>query len=171
MDWKPRRETLPSDVHAALGLARGERVLAFGRAVDGVWLIGTDRSLYIGADDFVEIPWERVEHATWSSDDSALVVEEVADFGETHPRHVVRLDDPRRLLQLVRERVTASILLTRNVPIAGTKGLQIVTRRSPLRTGDIEFSFWLGDGLDPSDEAVLDARRRGLEQARVDLGL
>ena len=166
-----RKAAIPADVRDALELAPGERVLASGRSVDDVWLIGTDRSLYIGDDTIVEIPWERVERATWDRDDSALVVEEVADFGEPHPRHAVRLDDPRRLLQLIRERVTASILLTQNVPIEGSKGLQVVARRSPVRTGEVVFSFWLGEGLDPSADAVREARRRGLEQARIDLGL
>ena len=171
MGWKPRRDRLPREVLSALDLTRGERVLAFGRADDGVWLVGTDRSLYLGSDTFAEIPWEHVEHATWDRDESALVVDEVADFGEPHPRHVVHLDDPRRLLQLINERVTASILLTRNVPIEGSKGLQIVARRSPVRTGDVEFSFLLAKGLDPASGAVREARRRGLELARVDLGL
>ncbi|MGH3358974.1 MAG: hypothetical protein ACRDO7_09220 [Nocardioidaceae bacterium] len=171
MRLTPRRETVPADVRSALSLARGERVLAAGKAVDGVWLVGTDRSLYIGADPYTEIPWERVERATWDQDESALVVEEVADFGEPQPRHVAQLAEPRRLLELVRERVTASILLTRNVPVEGTRGIKVVARRSPLRHGEVQFSFWLADGIDPDDQAVREASRRGVAEAREELGL
>lgn len=165
------RATVPSEVREALSLARGERILAAGQDADGVWLIGTDRSLYVGGGPYTEMPWERVERATWDRDEEALVVEEVADFGEPQPRHVARLQDPRRLLELVRERVTASILLTRNVPVEGTRGIKLVARRSPVGQGEPQFSFWLADGIDPDDPAVRDASRRGIAVAREELGL
>lgn len=166
-----RRESVPSDVRDRMSLERGERILASGKSHDGLWLIGTDRALHVGTDDLIAIPWERVEHAAWDRDKDALVVEEVAEFGEPQPRHTARLDDPRRLLELIRERVTASILLTQNVPIEGTRGIKVVARRSPVRHGEVQFSCWLPDGLDPADEAVQEAGRRGVEQARADLGL
>lgn len=164
------RETVPAAIRQSLDLARGERILAHGNG-GGVWLVGTDRALYIGAEEFVRIPWERVERASWDRDASALVVEEVADFGERQPRHVVQLGDPRRLLELVRERVTASILLTSEVPIPGTNGMKVIARRSPVGDSDIRFSFWLGAGLDPDDPAVRSASERAVAQARSDLGL
>lgn len=167
----PRRVSVPADVRAQLELPRGERILAAGRDADGTWLVGTDRSLYVGAGPFAEIPWERVERATWDRDESALVVEEVADFGEQQPRHVARLEDPRRLLELIRERVTASILLTRNVPVDGTRGIKVVARRAPAGQGEPQFSFWLGEDVDPDDPAVREASDRGVAQAREELGL
>lgn len=171
MRLSTRRVSVPADVRARLPLRRGERVLAAGRDTEGTWLIGTGRSLYVGADQFTEIPWERVERATWDRDESALVVEEVADFGEPQPRHVARLEDPRRLLALIRERVTASILLTRNVPVEGTRGIKVVARRSPAGDGETQFSFWLGEDVDPDDPAVREASGRGVAEAREELGL
>lgn len=171
MRWKARTESVPSEVRDTLGLASGERVLASGQSKEGVWFVGTDRRLYIASDDVTRLPWERVERASWDRDSSELLVEEVADFGERYTSHTARFDDPRRLLELVRERVTASVLLTRNVPITGSRGIKVVARRSPLRTGDVEFSYVLADGLDPADEAVLEAGRRGVAAIRDDLGL
>lgn len=171
MRWKLRNEQVPSDVRDSLGLSSRERVLAAGKSKDGVWFVGTDRTLYIAFDEVVRLPWERVERATWDRDSSELVVERVADFGERHPRHVARFDDPRRLLELVRERVTASVLLTRNIPVEGSRGIKVVARRSPMRTGDIQFSYVLADDLEPTSEAVLEAGRRGLADVREELGL
>lgn len=172
MRWKARTESVPSEVRDRLDLSDGERMLASGQSTGGSWFAGTDRCLYIAASDAViRLPWERVERATWDRDSSELVVEEVAEFGESHPRHTALLGDPRRLLELVRERVTASVLLTRHVPVAGSRGIKVVARRSPLRTGDVEFSYVLADGLDPDGEAVLEAGRRGVAELRADLGI
>ena len=146
-------------------------MLASGPSLDGTWFVGTDRRLYIDADEVIRLPWERIERASWDRDSSELVVEEVADYGEGHPRHTALFGDPRRLLELIRERVTASVLLARHVPVAGSRGIKVVARRSPLRTGDIEFSYVLADGLDPREESVLEAGRRGVAEVRADLGL
>jgi|SRR5690625_2214838 len=171
MRWRVRPDTVPSDVRGRLALESGERVLASGRSQDDTWYVGTDRRLYIAADEVIRLPWERVERASWDRDSSELVVEEVAEYGQGHPRHTAFFDDPRRLLELLRERVTASVLLTRHVPVPGSRGIKVVARRSPLRTGDIEFSYVLADGLDPADDAVLEAGRRGVAAVRADLGL
>ena len=171
MRWRARTESVPSDVRDTLGLTGGERVLASGQSKDGTWYVGTDRRLYIAADDVIRLAWERVERASWDRESSELVVEEVADYGEGHPRHTALFDDPRRLLELLRERVTASVLLTRHVPVAGSRGIKVVARRSPLRTGDVQFSYVLADGLDPADEKVLEAGRLGVAEVRSDLGI
>lgn len=171
MRWRVRPESVPSDVRDKLSLESGERVLASGLSSEGTWFVGTDRCLYIVSDEVIRLPWERVERASWDRDSSELVVEEVADFGTGHPRHTALFDDPRRLLELLRERVTASVLLTQHVPVAGSRGIKVVARRSPLRTGDIEFSYVLANGLDPDDEAVREAGRRGVAAVRADLGL
>ena len=112
-----------------------------------------------------------MDRASWDEDSERLDVVEVADFGERQPRHRLALHDPRRLLDLVRERVTASVLLTRHVPVAGSRGIKVVARRSPTRQGDVIWSTWLDDGLDPADPGVRRAVDEGLEAARAELGL
>ena len=65
---------------------------------------------------------EQVDRASWDEGAERLVVVEVADFGRPQPRHQLALREPRRLLDLVRERVTASVLLTRHVPVPAAAG-------------------------------------------------
>ena len=162
---------VPPAVGERLRLAPGERVLAGAADADGRWIVGTDRALHLPADDGGQVlAWEDVDRASWDDDTERLVVVEVADFGETQPRHELALRDPMRLLDLIRERVTASVLLTRHVPVAGSRGLKVVARRSPTRQGEVIWSTWLDDGLDPADPEVRRAVEEGLAAARTELG-
>ncbi len=157
---------------AGLHLARGERVLAAAQDADGRWHVGTDLALHVALPDGSRrLPWQSIDRASWNPDDERLVVIEVADFGQPEPRTSLSVAEPGNLLELVRERVTASVLLTRNVPVPGTRGLKVIARRAPNGTGDIDWSFWLDRRLDPSDPQVLEAAERGLAEARSELGM
>jgi hypothetical protein len=154
-----------------LDLVPGERVLAGAPDSDGVWVVGTDRALHIGVGQPArKLAWEQIDRASWDEETERLVVVEVADFGMPQPRHELAVRDPRRLLDLVRERVTASVLLTRHVPVSGSRGLKVVARRSPTRQGDVVWSTWLGEGLDPADPEVARAVDEALAAARAELG-
>ena len=60
------------------------------------------------------LPWEQVETADWDRDEDRLRVAEVGEFGQPRPvARAHRLAGPGWLLQLIRERVTASVLLQR----------------------------------------------------------
>lgn len=169
--WK-RRGSVDADTVAQLPTESGERVLAGTRAAADRWQVGTDRALYLAGDDgWRRIPWQRVDQATWDRDTEALVVFEVADYGEPRPRHEIVMAEPGHLLELVRERVTASIMLTRHVPVAGSDGLQVIARRAPVTGGDVEWSVRLADSLDPDDPAVSRAVELALAEGRAELGL
>ncbi|MBA2641176.1 MAG: hypothetical protein H0U77_14555 [Nocardioidaceae bacterium] len=171
MRWQ-RSAIVPADVRAELDVAAGERPLAAALDGDDRWVVGTDRALHLPIDDGWQVlPWQRVDRAGWDKDSERLVVVEVADFGEQQPQHELALRDPLRLLDLVRERVTASVLLTRHVPVEGSRGLKVVARRSPTGRGEIDWSTWLDDGLDPADPRVQRAVAEGLAAGRADLGL
>ena len=104
-----RRDAVPAEVLSRAGLARGERVLAHAPTDDGTWLLGTrDALVVVEPVDVIRLPWETVESADWDRDAGRLEVAEVGEFGQPRPVHRFTLEDPRRLLQLVRERVTAS---------------------------------------------------------------
>lgn len=164
---------MPDAVRDRLALDAGERVLA-GAAdavADGAWHVGTDRALLVATGDgWRRVPWERVDRARFDDDAERLEIVEVADFGEPEPTHLLLLAEPQRLLDLVRDRVTASILLSRNVPVPGSRGVKVIARRSPVG-GPVEWSYWLDRGLRPDDPAVRFAIAAGRADAESELGL
>jgi hypothetical protein len=161
---------VPAEVRRRLDLESGERVLAGAVDSAGDWHVGTDRALHLGdGEGWRRLPWERVDRAGFDDDTERLRVVEVADFGEPEPAYELALVEPRRLLELVRERVTASVLLSRNVPVAGSRGVKVVARRSPVG-GPVEWSFVLDDGLQPDDPRVVAAVAAGRADAEAELG-
>ena len=167
-----RRSVVDADVASELPTEAGERPLAATRDAVGRWLVGSDRALYLPGDDgWRRLPWERVDQASWDRESEALLVVEVADFGHPQPRHEIVVVEPGQLLELIRERVTASVLLTRHVPLPGSEGLQVVARRAPVAGAEVDWSIRLGDSLDPSDPEVIRAVERGLADAQADLGV
>ncbi len=159
----------------AVAVEPGERVLAWAETTDGRVVAGTREACYVtGGPDAgpLRLPWERVEAADWDRDTSVLQVAEVGTWGEQRVVHRLPLDDPRSLLQLVRERVTASIVLQRHVPVTDRRGLRVVARRSPV-VGDtpVSWFFEYDAGVDPDDPAVRAAASAALAQARADTGL
>ena len=179
-----RAAKVPADVLSRAGLGRADRVLAHTVAADGTWLLGTRSGLVVvrpaspldePASPLVEpvetIPWEQVETADWDRDTERLRIAEVGDFGLPRPVHEFSLADPGRLLQLVRERVTASVLLQRRVALPGSRsGFVVVGRRSPHRDGEISWAVEYDVGVDPSDPAVAEAAAAGLRAAQDEVG-
>jgi hypothetical protein len=155
-----RRERPPIEV------AAGERLLAWAASPEGP-VGGTRDALYLPG---VRIPWEQVEAADWDSDISRLRVTEVGTFGEPRPVHVVDLDTPGTLLELVRERVTASIVLQRHVPVLGRRGVRVIARRAPGGRRPLTWLYEYDEGVDPSDPLVRQAAGEALATARADVG-
>lgn len=122
----------------------------------------------------VRVPWERVDAAEWDAEAGTLTVTEVAPDVAAAPRHVVAVDadDPRgrdRLLQVVRERVTASVVLQRHVRVAGKAGVHVVARRPP-GGGALAWGFRFDVGIDPEDPDVRRVAADALARARDDVG-
>ncbi len=149
-------------------LPTGERILASEVADDGTVVAGTREALHIGE---LRVPWETVEKADWDSDALTLTVTEVGSWGEVRPVHVIALAEPGRLLELVRERVTASVVLQRHVPVRGRKGLYVVARRAPGRDEPLTWLFEYEEGVDPDDPDVRRKAEAALAQAQQDVGL
>jgi hypothetical protein len=168
-----RTAPAPADVVARAGLARGEKVLAAARSEDGTWALGTrDVLVLLPAEEAgpTRIPWERVQAADWSRDDDRLRVSEVGEYGRPRPVHELVLAEPGLLLQLVRERVTASVVVQRRVEVASGRGLTVVGRRPP-RGGEVTRAYELDPGVDPDDPEVREAAEAGLRRAAEELGL
>jgi hypothetical protein len=118
----------------------------------------------------IRLAWEDVETADWDRDGDRLRVAEVGTFGETRRVHVFTVPEPGLLLQLIRERVTASVLLQRRVVVTGKRGLMVVARRPPTGRGEITWAYEFDDNVDPDDPAVREAAERGLRSAQDELG-
>jgi hypothetical protein len=161
-----RRERPPVEV------AEGERLLAWAPLVGGDWVAGTRDALYLPG---VRLPWEQVEAADWDRDLARLRVSEVGSWGEPRAEHHLTLDESGasadRLLQLLRERVTASVLLVRHVPITGRRGVRVVARRAPSGRSPVEWVSEYDEGIDPADPFVQTAVATALGEARAEVGL
>ena len=151
---------------------RGEKVLAVTRAGDGTVLAGTRDAFYVvSGDDTRRVPWEQVEAADWDRDTDTFRLSEVGTWGEERPVHTAVLPDPGRLLELVRERVTASVVLQRHVAVAPRRGLRVIARRAPSGSGGVQWVYEYDEGVDPDDPAVRDLARATLEAMRLEVGL
>ena len=171
-----RAVQVPASVLAAAPLEKREKVLAATETGGGSWLIGTRDALLIqpapSADGApTRVPWQRVERADWDRDEELLKVAEVGEFGEVRPEYAFTIDDPGLLLQLIRERVTASVVLQRHVRVEGRKGLFVIARRAPHGDSEITWAYEFDQGIDPADPAVMAAAQRGLAAAAEELGL
>jgi hypothetical protein len=162
------------DAAAAVSLGTGERVLAAVPDDTGAWVVGTDRHLHLpdsaGGRTHVVLAWERIDAATWEKDDERLLVTLLPVDGVASGRYAVRLPDPGRLPELVRERVMATIVLNEHVPLAGRVGARVVGRRPP-EGGSVTWTVVVDRGLAPDDpdvQATLDAR---LAELRASLGV
>ncbi|CUR61595.1 conserved hypothetical protein [metagenome] len=156
----------------AVEVAAGERVLAATATSDGTVLAGTRDAFYVvAAGETRRVPWEQVEAADWDRDTDTFRLSEVGTWGAPRPVHTATLEEPGRLLELVRERVTASVVLQRHVTVAGRRGLRVIARRAPAGSGRIQWVYEYDEGVDPDAPAVREAARSALEAMQRDVGL
>jgi hypothetical protein len=151
----------------------GERVLARAESSIGT-LAGTRDALYLPlageAGRWTRVPWEQVEAADWDRDSEVLRVVEVGTWGKARPEHSFAVTDSGRLLELVRERVTASVVLQRHVPISGKQGVRVIARRPPSGNQLVQWFFEYDAGIDPADPFVDQAAQEALAAAREEVG-
>ncbi len=161
---------LPSEVLDRASLPRGEKPLAFAASLDGTWLLGTrERLVIVTASEVVSIPWERVEDAAWNQEESRLRITGIGDYGRPRPSYSFEMGEPALLLQLVRERVTASIVLQRRVPVRDRLGVTVIGRRNPVG-GPVAWMHAYDPGLDPDDPEVVAVADLALGQAQAEVG-
>jgi len=147
-------------------IAAGERLLAWARSDDGCVIGGTRDAFYAPH----RVPWENVEAADWDQDLRVLRISEVGRWGEPRPEHRYTLDSPGRLLQLVRERVTASIVVQRHVLVDGKRGLRVIGRRAPGGDGEVAWFYEYDRGVDPTDPDVHRIATEALTAAKAEVG-
>ena len=127
----------------------GERVLAWCRTDDDRVLVGTRDALYVASDGPATrppaSPGSRSRPPTGTHETDVLRVSLVGSWGEQRVEHELGLVEPGRLLELVRERVTASVVLQRHV----------AARRATRRPGHRSS----GPSRQRADRVVLRVRR------------
>jgi hypothetical protein len=159
-----RRPAVP----AGLTLGPGERLLARAESEAGP-LAATTRHLVLPADGgFHAIGWEKVERATWSRDDDQLVVVETAPLGAEPRRHRVGLGEATRFLDVVREQVQASVVISRHVPITDERGVRVSGRRRPGRRA-LAWVVAVDAGIDLDDPTVRAKVDQAVAQVRAEV--
>ena len=158
---------LPQHVREQLG---GQRALAAASAGDGAWLVGTRDGLHAVGDQPRSWAWEQVLRADWDDETRRLEVVPVGEYGAPVERSTYALDGAADLLTLVRERVSASVLLQRWVAVSGRRGFHVFARRPP-RGGKVTWGFELDAGVDPDDPDVRRVMDEALAQAQTTLGV
>lgn len=165
-----RRVRPPGEVLARLDLDAGERPLAWAVDRSGGWHVGTDRALHlVDGGSYRKLRWEQIERAEWQRDQERLAVVEAADWGEPETRHEIDVENPGQLLELLRERVTRSVLTTAYARVRPRAGITLVARRSPTGAGPVAWSYVLAAGLDPDDPDVTSVAEQLRRQAAAEL--
>jgi hypothetical protein len=134
-----------------VALDDGERVLASAASAARP-VVATDRRLLVPTPEgYHSIGWDRIDRAAWDGDAEVLVVAESAPLGSPRREHRLHVEQPRRLLDVVREQVTGSVVLTRQVPIDGPLGVRVTGRR---RRDGLTWLVAVDDGLRLDDPAI-----------------
>lgn len=133
------------------GLEPRERVLATATGPDGR-VVATTYRLMLPSAAGAAVEWGKVETATWDGDERVLAVAEVAGPSGRHRRHSVVIDEPGRLVDVVREQVTASVIISRHIVVDGRRGVRVTGRRTPQ--DEIVWSAVLDPGVDMDDPAT-----------------
>lgn len=130
-------------------LEPGERVLATADGPDGP-VTATTRRLVLPTG--TSLAWTAIETAGWDRAESVLTVAEVPVTTPKGRRHRLRLDRPGRLTDVVREQVTASVVISRRMPVDGARGVRVTGRRTP--DDELIWSVQLDAGIDIDDPAT-----------------
>jgi hypothetical protein len=148
----------------------GESELARADSDAGL-VVGTRDALYVPTSvGHLRVPWEQVESADYDNEGEVLRVREVGTWGERRPEHLLTVSDAGRLLDLVRERVTATVLLQRHVAVEGSRGVRVIARRAPSGDRAVTWLFEYDEGIDPDDPLVVGAAEAVLAAARDEVG-
>jgi hypothetical protein len=134
-------------------------------------LVATNHRLLMPDTDGTRaIGWENIERATWSGESEQLIVVETAPMGERPRRHRVQVREPSRawVLDVLRERVNASVVVSRHVPIVGAEGIRVNGRRRPA-TGELTWVVAVDAGVDIDDPAVRSRVDAAIAHVRVEL--
>jgi hypothetical protein len=151
-----------------LALEPGERVLASAAGDTGT-LVATDRRLLVPQPrGHYGIGWETIDQANWDGDGELLTITQTAQVGSRPRQHRLRVEAAGRLLDVVREQVTASVVISRYVLVEGNRGVRITGRRQPGRAG-LSWVVVVDPGLSVDVPTVRDQIKAALAGVRAEV--
>jgi hypothetical protein len=159
--WR-RADRVPDEARGTLDLRPRERVLAAAQDAGGGWVAATESALVTGGG---RIAWSDVAHAQWRDDDSVLLVDPVGDA--FRPARFA-LPDPGRVPETVRERVMASIVVSRRIGVPGGRAVRVVGRE--VGQPELQWQVVPDAGVDAGDPEVQRVTDALVAQLRGELG-
>ena len=148
------------------GEGRPARVLAW--AADGdsepSYAIGAPATLSDGSvSGWRHVGWHQIEHGGWNAE-----LRQLSWVQLDGRRGTVPLAEPGRLPELFRERVEATIVVKRVLPLAGDRGAVISARRDLGGAGTMTWHTSLTRGLSWRTPGVQEAVDKALAEARAE---
>lgn len=172
--WWARSRGLPPEAYQRWrrslpeGSPNRTRILAWAATADG-FCIGSPAALSWGAEEFVHLGWHQIERGGWNSETGRLSWTRYPEDGQPRSGYL-DLVEPARMPELFRERVAATIVLERFVPLTGERngpGVVISGRRE--LDGRAEQIIWrtsLSRGLSWTTPGVADLVEQALGQVQ-----
>jgi hypothetical protein len=165
---------LDKSVLAGLETKRGERPLAHAWDTAGRAFVATRLALYLPVGStgrHRRVPWHLIQAAEWDRDTGVLTLGEWAAAGEHRVTTRAAFSVADLLLTVLRERVTASVVLTRTAPVEGTDVFVTASIRRRSDDGKLLVQVSYPVGFDPERPDVVTAAEQAAGQARDDVGL
>ena len=167
MSWfgKLTASRIPKDVLTHVGVAPGEKVIAWGS--DGVdeptYVIATDEAMYTQG---ARISWLKVIRATWSTPFLDVEMQNELGLGQ---RLRIELSNPGNLPAAVRAQVTANVIVSERLQLANGQEVLVAARRQ--NRDEITWSVVFDAGVDPTDPENRELADLALKDLRVALGI
>lgn len=159
-------QELQRDAHT-LGVTRGEHIMATGKGPETYQppaVIATDHALYFAtATEPTRLPWISIARASW--EDPWLVLHTVT--GEKITLHLAPAGE---LPPVVRDRVTASVLIRERVALDSGGTVVCVGRREP-GSDTVTWLLEFDADTDSSSPEIRASADRALTELRATLGV
>ncbi|HEX5018370.1 MAG TPA: hypothetical protein VFX15_12390 [Actinomycetes bacterium] len=161
---KLRKSKVPDAVRSRLDLREGERILAWADDGHGRLVVASETALHLQRTppDYTRFGWEQIEHASYDS--GVMTIELGPELGSASLR--VPVGTGRELPVAIRDRITASVVVDRFIPLVDDRGVRIIGRRST--GGDVTWRL----DVDPSiadQESVASQAQRLLEEVKSEV--
>lgn len=115
--------------------------------------------------------WERVDSARWDRDSDTLTVTAAVPVAAAPQVWHLRLPRHASVIDVIRERVTATVVTSRRFPVQGNRAVRVVGRRPPTESGSaLKWSVSLDSGIDVTDPQVKARIDDAVRTARADVG-